>query len=173
MRLILCLMMLLTLGVSAEQQQQRPVLHHRSEETDQEADQTLPVLSSGVSLLPDDASGEYELNSEDVIEITLDGGHLGGYLSRIQSSSGEKSAPMTFLFAAVTVEGRRFSFTTQKLHDQWYAFEGTIVRGPGSKRDDEGYYLLAGTLTEYSGSRSTPRKVSLKSMPTCVEESCQ
>ena len=65
---------------------------------------------------------------------------------------------------------REISFTTETVHGVWYEFKGNIERGPGKNPGDEAYYLLKGTLTQYSTdsnkkTSSKSREVSFKSFP--------
>jgi len=70
----------------------------------------------------------------------------------------------------VKLEGRQLNFTTQTVHGIWYEFKGNIERGPGKNLGDEAYYLLKGTLTQYTTDNnkkttSKSREVAFKSFP--------
>lgn len=137
--------------------QNTPVLHQRSED-----EQTVPVRTvRGHSTLPDDVSGEYELDeSGSVVQITIEHDRLTGYVTEMDHGSA-----LTLIFDAAAVEGRRVSFTTRTVHGLRYSFAGTIVRGEQASASDSGYYLLAGDWTAYSNSGRKTERVSLKSTP--------
>ena len=145
--------------------QQAPVtgLHHRTgASTDKDVELATVVKSQ--STLPQDASGAYLLSSEpgDAIQIILQRRELGGYVS---TRASDRDAPLTLFFSRTVLDGPRLSFDTEQIHGIWFSFEGTIVRGSGRSKDEEGYYLLQGTLTRHSNAEklSEPRNVSLKS----------
>lgn len=145
-----------------------PLLHHRREQRRSGTAQQAKIPSHSRSTLPEDAFGEYEWGRRgDVIEIALDGGGLSGYISRFGDSESDNGTPLTFFFDRVSARERQVGFTTRQIHGIWYAFEGTIVRGPGLDRGDEGFYLLQGTLTTHDAARGTETQqaVRLKSEP--------
>jgi hypothetical protein len=53
-------------------------------------------------------------------------------------------------FAKADVQGHEVSFTTRPLHSMWYEFKGRFDRGPAKAKTDDGYYILRGTLKEFS-----------------------
>jgi hypothetical protein len=72
---------------------------------------------------------------------------------------------LTYFFDQTSLHAQDLKFTTQLIHGIWYSFQGTIVRGSGKTREDDGYYLLMGELTEHDAVHKTEtrRSVSLKS----------
>jgi hypothetical protein len=42
------------------------------------------------------------------------------------------------------------SFTTKQIHGVWFEFKGRFDRGQAKSRTEDGYYVLRGTLTEFS-----------------------
>jgi hypothetical protein len=68
------------------------------------------------------------------------------------------------------LEGNNLTFSTKTVHGIWFEFKGTVQRGEGKKLGDEAYYVLKGTLTQYTtdtakNTTSKAREVSLKSFP--------
>ncbi len=142
--------------------QSAPALHQRSE--DGLEPQTR--AADGVSTLPEEASGEYELDGKgSVVQISIDQNRLTGYMTRM-----EQGASLTLFFDRTAVDGSRLSFTTRTVHGLRYSFAGTIVRGDAATSSQTGFYRLVGNLTTIHAAairdagRETQR-VSLKSTP--------
>ena len=145
-------------GMSA-QQSTSPSLQHRSN-SDEDAtpanrsSQNSP--DSQVSTLPDDVSGSYNFDHRnEAIEVDLDRNdrtgrvELTGYISRLGDEETDSKTPLTFFFDKTSVNGNQISFQTKVVHGLWYSFQGTIFRGNGKTRSDEGYYVLHGTLNQH------------------------
>jgi hypothetical protein len=121
----------------------QPVLHRRGynqEEVD------LGTRSTGRTILPVDASGDYLLGSNATIAVELQPDRLSGFLTRPGDSASDEGTPLTFFFATGRLSGQRLSFTTRQVHGVWFSFEGTIARGSAQSRNQQGYYLLEGQL---------------------------
>ncbi len=142
-----------------------PKLHHRGDPST--TDHPIVVKpDKGNSLIPDDASGEYMLGKPgEFIEITLQFGDLSGYISRQGDSESDLGTPLTFFFDRTSLQGQQLSFTTRQVHGVWYSFTGTIQRGIGKTRQEDGYYMLTGDLIEHNAAHNTEvrRTVALKS----------
>jgi hypothetical protein len=142
-----------------------PALHHRGDPST--TDHPVVVKPGKTnSLIPEDASGEYMLGHPgEVVEITLQFGSLSGYISRQGDGESDSGTPLTFFFDQTSLRGQELRFTTVQIHSIWYSFEGTIARGQGKTREDDGYYVLVGELTEHDSGHKTEarRSVSLKS----------
>jgi hypothetical protein len=121
----------------------QPVLHRRSY-MDGELD--IGTRSSGRTILPLEASGEYSLGAGGTVEVDLQPDRLSGYITRLGDRESDEGTPLTFFFATSRLSGSRLSFTTRQVHGVWFSFEGTIVRGSARSRDQQGYYLLEGQL---------------------------
>ena len=116
--------------------------------------------------LPRDVSGAYAFDRRsESIEIDIDRGRLSGYISRLGDAETDKNTPLTYFFDHTTVDGDQLQFETKVVHGIWYSFRGTIVRGPGQTREDEGYYMLRGTLLVHH-----PSDASDKSSEETVEQ---
>jgi hypothetical protein len=119
--------------------------------------------------------GAYEFDhTSESIELDLDRARLNGYISRLGDAETDNNTPLTFFFDQSAIDGDEISFQTRVLHGIWYSFRGTIVRGEGKARADEGYYVLRGVLAAHhpeSGRDKSAdevverRQVRFKSMP--------
>ncbi len=127
------------------QQSSTPTLHSRGQ---QEPDETMPAGTvRGESALPDDVWGAYEFDhSNESIEIDLNRKKLSGYISLLGDAETDSNTPLTFFFDESSLDGDEITFQTRVVHGVWYSFQGTIVRGDGKVRADEGYYVLHGVL---------------------------
>ncbi len=137
-----------------------PVLHRRGYN---QVEDVMDTRSSGRTLLPLEASGEYTLGSGEFVDVELQPDRLTGYITRLGDRESDEGTPLTFFFTTSRLSGQRFSFTTRQVHGVWFSFEGTIVRGNARSRDQQGYYLLEGRLVLHDVSSQTEqaRMVSL------------
>ncbi len=158
-------MLLLSCHSMLAQSTTKPALHHRGDPSTTDR----PVVvkpGKADALIPEDASGEYMLGHPgELVEITMQFGDLSGYISRQGDGESDSGTPLTFFFDQTTLRGQTLKFTTRQIHGIWYSFQGTIVRGPGKTREEDGYYLLTGELIEHDSTQKTDlrRSVSLKS----------
>ena len=138
----------------------QPVLHRRGYN---QVEDEMDTRSSGRTVLPLEASGEYTLGSGELVDVELQPDRLTGYITRLGDRESDEGTPLTFFFATSRLSGQRFSFTTRQVHGVWFSFEGTIVRGNARNRDQQGYYLLEGQLVLHDAASHTqqPRNVSL------------
>jgi hypothetical protein len=139
-----------------------PVLHRR---TYNQVDDDLGynTRSSGRTILPLEASGEYSLGSGETVEIDLQTDRLSGFITRYGDRASDEGTPLTFFFATSRLAGQQLAFTTRQVHGVWFSFEGTIVRGSARSREQQGYYLLQGRLVLHDAANQTEqaRMVSL------------
>jgi hypothetical protein len=141
-----------------------PALHRRGDRST--TDHPVVVKEGKTnSLIPEEASGEYMLGHPgELVEITIQFGELSGYISRQGDGESDSGTPLTFFFDKSSLQGQEIAFATRQIHGIWYSFRGTIVRGSGRTREEEGYYLLTGDLIEHNTAQKTEsRTVSLKS----------
>jgi hypothetical protein len=131
------------------------------------------VRNQAKSVMPEDASGLYRFDNSDTrkgsnfgegIEIDEQFDEVTGYLTIKASPDGGKPSMQSYFLARVEGGGGELKFTTKPVHGIWYSFAGTLVRGPGATRANDGYYLLSGTLTMHDDTRQTTqqRTISLK-----------
>ena len=140
----------------------QPVLHRRSINQDYDELDT-DTRSSGRTLLPADASGEYSLGSGGMVDVELQPDRLSGFITRLGDRESDEGTPLTFFFATSRLSGQQLAFTTRQVHGIWFSFEGTVVRGSARTRDQQGYYLLEGKLVLHDVASQTEqaRMVSL------------
>jgi hypothetical protein len=140
----------------------QPVLHRRSVNQDYDEVDT-GTRSSGRTMLPVEASGEYSLGSGGMVDVELQPDRLSGFITRLGDRESDEGTPLTFFFATSRLAGQQLAFTTRQVHGVWFSFEGTIVRGSARGRDQQGYYLLQGRLVMHDAASPTEqaRMVSL------------
>ncbi|HEX3436752.1 MAG TPA: hypothetical protein VHT24_08280 [Pseudacidobacterium sp.] len=142
-----------------------PRLHHRGDPSTIDHPVVIKQGKSN-SIIPEDASGEYMLGKPgEVVEIILQFGELSGYISRQGDGYSDEGTPLTFFFEQTSLHDQELGFTTRQVHGIWYSFKGTILRGTGKTRDENGYYVLMGDLIEHDAVHKTEsrRSVALKS----------
>jgi len=111
------------------------------------------------------------LREGEFVQITIeDKGSVSGFISRFGDSESDRGTFLNQFFKSGKSEGSKLNFTTENVHGVWFTFEGAFDRGPGKKPDEEGYYLLRGTLTRFSTDAekkitSQAMQVELKSFP--------
>jgi hypothetical protein len=119
---------------------------------------------------PDDFSGMYTFLQEgEFVQINVEeGSRLTGFISRY--SDGEKSNFLDHFFDKAQIKGSDLQFTTKKVHGVWFDFKGSASRGPGKTRNEEGYYVIKGTLTQYTSDANQAvtakqREITFRSFP--------
>ena len=138
--------------------QTTPSLHSRGHNGTQEPPTR---AATGVSTLPDNASGEFTLDSHgSVIQITIEHNRLDGYITLMQGNNA-----LTLFFDKTSINGKRVTFTTRVVHGLSYAFAGKILRGDAEAPSLNGYYRLAGKLTINHDTTPQTKWVELKSTP--------
>ena len=111
------------------------------------------------------------LRDGEFVQLTIeDQGHVTGFVSRYGDLESDRGAFLDQFFKTAKLDGNKLSFTTETVHGVWYEFTGTVERGEGKNPGDEAYYVLNGTLTQYSTDNnkkatSQSRKVQLKAFP--------
>lgn len=138
---------------------------------------TLRTLSVAQSAAPapsavPDYSGMYEfLRDGEFVQLTIeDKGNVTGFISRFGDAESDKGVFMNQFFKSGKLDGEKLGFITEPVHGSWFEFTGTVVRAAAKKPDEEGYYVLRGSLTRYSTdaekkTTSQARMVELKSFP--------
>jgi hypothetical protein len=117
-------------------------------------------------------SGMYSfLKDGEFVQITVeDGGRVSGFISRYGDGESDKGAFLDQFFKTGKLEGNNLSFTTDIVHGVAFDFKGSVQRGEGKTAQDEGYYVLKGTLTQNTSDTNNKvtaraREVVLKSFP--------
>jgi hypothetical protein len=119
-----------------------------------------------------DYSGMYSFLLEgEFVQVTVeDQGHVTGFVSRYGDSEGDRGAFLEHFFKSGKVDGNGLTFTTETVQGVSFEFRGTVERGDGKSRGDDGYYVLKGTLVENTideakKTSSRSLEVVLKSFP--------
>jgi hypothetical protein len=118
-----------------------------------------------------DYSGMYSFLKEgEFMQITIEEkSAVSGFISRYGESDTDKGTFLDQFIKPGKLDGKHLNFTTESVHGVSFTFDGDFDRGPGKKPDDEGYYVLRGTLTRNSaaGGNATAqsRQVEFKSFP--------
>jgi len=125
----------------------------------------------------DDFSGMYSfLQDGEFVQVSVeDAGRVTGFVSRYCEQESDRGAFLDQFFKQGKLDGKILSFTTETVHAVWYEFKGTVERGSGKNPGDEAYYLLKGTLTEYTTdvnkkTTSKAREVVFKAFPQDAKE---
>ena len=120
----------------------------------------------------EDYSGMYAfLRDGEFVQVTVeDAGRVTGFVSRYGDLDSDRGAFLDQFFKTGKLDGKKLSFTTDTVHGVWYEFKGTVERGEGKNVGDEAYYVLKGTLMQYSTDANKKtvaksREVSFKSFP--------
>lgn len=98
-----------------------------------------------------DISGVYAfLRNGESIELNLDHGKLSGWVSSFGFLESDNDTLLDRFFEKASVEGGHIYFVSKRIHGCWIEFNGRVERGEGRVRGAEGYYVLTGTLTQYT-----------------------
>jgi len=126
----------------------------------------------------DDYSGMYSFLQEgEFVQINVEAGNrLTGFISRYSDS--EKAAFVDYFFERAELHDRDIRFTTRKVHGTWFEFQGAVSRGPGATRNAEAYYVIKGTLTQYTSDAkqvvtAKEREVTFRSFPQDSEDEAE
>jgi hypothetical protein len=103
----------------------------------------------------EDISGMYSfLKTGEFLQITLEKTAVTGYISRMGDSDSDNGVFLDQFFLKADVQGHDVSFTTRPLHSVWYEFKGKFNRGPTKTKDQDGFYILRGTLKELTSNNA-------------------
>ncbi|HEV3038536.1 MAG TPA: hypothetical protein VHA33_12240 [Candidatus Angelobacter sp.] len=130
-----------------------------------------PPASAGSGPAPaEDISGMYSFLKEgEFVQITLDQNGVSGYISRQGDLDSDRGAFLDQFFNQASVHGHDVTFTTKQIHGVWFEFKGRFDRGPAKTRKEDGYYVMRGTLKEFTtgtdkNTASRSRQVEFKSL---------
>jgi hypothetical protein len=99
----------------------------------------------------EDISGMYSFLKEgEFVQINLDKDSVGGYISRLGEMESDRGTFLDHFFTKAAIQGHDVTFTTRPVHGVWFDFKGKYERGPGKTKSQDGYYVLRGTLTEFT-----------------------
>jgi len=98
----------------------------------------------------EDISGTYSFLKEgELVQINLDKDGVTGYVSRMGELESDRGSVLDHVFTTAAVEGHAVRFVTRQVHGVWFEFNGKFDHGPGKTKNQDGYYVLRGTLKEY------------------------
>jgi len=124
------------------------------------------------ALKPAEISGMYAfLREGEFVEVDVDDqAQVTGFISRYGESDADRGAFLDHLFTNAKLEGNKLTFATRPVHGISFEFKGTIERGTGKTREEDGFYVLRGTLTQFTTGpdqkqSAKSREVTLKSFP--------
>ena len=100
-------------------------------------------------------------------------GRVTGFVSRYGDLDSDRGAFLDQFIKQGSLSGHNLTFATETLHGVWFEFRGIAKRGSGKTPDDEGYFILKGTLIEHKsapkqGASAESREVLFKSFPQDV-----
>lgn len=105
----------------------------------------------------EDISGMYSfLNEGEFLQINIEAGSVSGYISRMGDQESDRGNFLDQFFDKASVQSHEVSFTTKQIHGEWFEFKGRFERGHGNTKSEDGYYVLRGTLTQFSGDEKNP-----------------
>lgn len=131
---------------------------------------TAPSQQPSLPQQPEDISGTYTfLREGEYLQVNVEEKRVSGFVSRFADDSKD-SAFITHFFKEAALDHAKLSFTTRTVNAVWFEFKGKVRRGPAKTREDEGYFVLEGTLTRHqsdaAGKNSAQsRKVEFKLFP--------
>jgi len=99
----------------------------------------------------EDISGMYSfLNDGEFVQINLDKSGASGYISRMGDLESDRGTFLDQFFSQASVQGHDVAFTTKQIHGVWFEFKGKFDRGSAKTKTNDGYYVLRGTLKEFT-----------------------
>jgi hypothetical protein len=111
-----------------------------------------PAASASTNAAAEDISGMYSfLKDGEFVQITLHQNGFSGYISRLGDTDSDRGEVLDQFFTKAAITGHDISFTTKAVHNIWFEFKGRFERGPVKTKTDDAYYILRGTLTEFTG----------------------
>jgi len=116
-----------------------------------------------------DVSGMYSfLHDGESLQLTVDHGRLSGWVTSFGFLDSDKDTLLDRFFEKASLQGNHLYFLSRRIHGCWVEFNGRIDHGEGRQRGQEGYYVLVGTLTQYTSDADVKvtarqREVTLKS----------
>lgn len=116
-------------------------------------------------------SGMYSFLKEgEFVQLTVEQGELSGFVSRMGDLDSDRGVFLDQFFDKGKIKGDQISFVTKPVHGTWYEFDGRVGRGSAKTPKEEGYWVLTGTLKEYTSDverkvTARARQVNFKSFP--------
>jgi len=123
------------------------------------------------SSLESSYSGMYSFLKEgEFVQLSIEQGQLSGFVSRMGDLDSDRGVFLDQFFDKGKIKGNQVSFVTKPVHGTWFEFDGHVERGSAKTQKEEGYWVLIGTLKEYTSDverkvSARSRQVNLKSFP--------
>ena len=96
-------------------------------------------------------SGTYSfVRDGETLQINLEEDGVHGWITRFGESDSDKGQRIDQFFDKAALAGDQLSFTTKVIHGVWFEFHGKVARGPGKSRAEEGYFVIRGTLKQFT-----------------------
>ena len=143
--------------------------------TPQQSKQKKPASPSASEAHPNTTdslySGMYSFLKEgEFVQLTVEEGELSGFVSRMGDLDSDRGVFLDQFFDKGKIKGNQISFVTKPVHGTWYEFDGHVGRGSAKTQKEEGYWVLSGTLKQYSSDverkvTARARQVNFKSFP--------
>jgi len=119
----------------------------------QKSGQNQPVVPASGAGNPaaEDISGMYSfLKDGEFVQINLEQAGVTGYVSCHGDLESDRGAFLDRFFSSASVHGHDVAFATKSVHGVSFEFKGRFDRGKAKDKTEDGYYLLRGTLTEFT-----------------------
>lgn len=117
----------------------------------------------------EDISGTYTfLRDGEYLQVNVEENRVSGFVSRFADDSEDSF--LTHFFKEAALDKDKLSFATRTVNAVWFEFKGKVKRGAAKSREDEGYFVLEGTLIRHQSdaagkSSAQSRKVEFKLFP--------
>ena len=110
-----------------------------------------PTRNAAPNSPAEDISGMYSFLKEgEFVQLNVEKTAFSGYISRLGDSDSDRGVFLDQFFENASIQGHDVSFTTRPVHGVWFEFKGRYERGAAKTKVEDGYYVLRGTLKEYS-----------------------
>jgi hypothetical protein len=123
-----------------------------AQKTGKSSPEALPVAPDApANTAAEDISGMYSfLKDGEFLQINLDANGVTGVISRQGEQESDRGQFLDLVFTSASVHGHDVAFTTRRVHGVSFEFKGRFERGRAKDKTQDGFYLLSGTLTEFT-----------------------
>src|SRR5258708_11412838 len=110
-----------------------------------------PASTAPANTAAEDISGMYSfLKDGEFLQINLDANGVSGVISRQGTQESDRGQFLDQVFSSGSVHGHDVAFATRQVHGVWFEFKGRFERGKAKDKTQDSFYLLHGTLTEFT-----------------------
>jgi len=134
-----------------------------------------PLAAQAPAQADKNISGTYSfVRDGETLQINVEEDGVHGWITRFGESDADKGQRIDQFFDKAALAGDQLSFTTKVIHGVWFEFHGKVARGPGKSRAEEGYYVIRGTLKQFTSDAdqhvsAREREVEFKLFPEEVD----